>query len=382
MLVFIARAALGGGPNLVCTVLMLTLAAHVSLNRPLGRRLHLQLDNTTSENKNKTVLGFVAMLVAWRVFEDATVFFLPVGHTYNELDAAFSPLITAVMQTVIASVSALVAVIELALATKRVKKVVNLPHLWNFSTYLSAYMHDIGGFTNTQQSSGMHEFYFSKDPEGQVRMLCRQSSQASTWLPEGDGDLVFKEAPNPAVVPPIAPIQRDSEWGRTAVAVNVRRWLPYLGLRLSQQQEAELEWEDIFSKLPLDGDISQIRDPLEWPALPVRSVNVTHQTGQSEMRRTLLLTRQSARANPTHVSLECQVPRQLLQTWWRTHGSTPSQVLIAHRLPCKQNLGFTTTKCAELLASHQSSRATIFSSLFQRRECSWVAWPMHRMEVH
>lgn len=37
MMVFLARAALGGGANLVCTVLLLALAARVALGKPLGR---------------------------------------------------------------------------------------------------------------------------------------------------------------------------------------------------------------------------------------------------------------------------------------------------------------------------------------------------------
>lgn len=272
-MVFIAHAALGGGPDLVCTVLMLTLAAHVALNRPLGRRLHLQLDNTTSENKNKTVLGLVALLVAWGIFEDATIFLLPVGHTYNELDAAFSPLIKFVMGIAIPTLIALLSAVERALATKKVRVVRRLPHLWHFSTYLEQYMYDIDGFTNTRQSSGMHEFYFSKDSEGLVRMLARLTSQASTWLPEGDGDLVFREVPNPAVAPPIAPIARDTEWGRTSVSVNVRRWLPFLGLRMEEQAQAEEEWDNVFNSLPQDGDVSQQQECLEWPALPVRGVH-------------------------------------------------------------------------------------------------------------
>ena len=83
MQVYIAASPLGGGPNLVCTVVMLALQKHLSIGRPLGMKLHLQLDNTTSENKNRVVVGFVASLVAWGAFHEASIFFLPVGHTYN-----------------------------------------------------------------------------------------------------------------------------------------------------------------------------------------------------------------------------------------------------------------------------------------------------------
>ena len=90
---------------MVSTVLLLSLMRHVELGRPLGARLHLQLDNTTAENKNKTLLGTVGLLVAWGVFEEVVVFFLPVGHTFNELDAAFGPLITELLRRVIVTMS-------------------------------------------------------------------------------------------------------------------------------------------------------------------------------------------------------------------------------------------------------------------------------------
>lgn len=273
MLIYIARAAVGGGPNLVCTVLLLSIAMHVTCGRKLGRRLHLQLDNTTSENKNSTVLGFVALLVAWDVFEDATIFFLPVGHTYNELDAAFSPLIKGMLATVVATISALVSFIERALAIKRVRVVRDLPHVWDFTMWLEGFMFNLGGFATSQQSSGMHEFYFAKDADGHVRLRARQSSQASTWLPEGDGDFVFRTVPDPAVPPPIAPLKTDEEWGRAQVSVNIRRWLPYLGMNINDMRAAELEWDSVFRRLPFDGDASKlmVEDLLQWPTLPTRT---------------------------------------------------------------------------------------------------------------
>jgi hypothetical protein len=45
MHVYGARAALGGGSNLMCTSVMLALMKRVELGLPLGLTLHLQLDN-------------------------------------------------------------------------------------------------------------------------------------------------------------------------------------------------------------------------------------------------------------------------------------------------------------------------------------------------
>lgn len=271
MYVFIAREALGGGPNLVCTVLVLSIRAHLEAGRPLGSKLHLQLDNTTSENKNIAVIGLVALLVAWGVFREASIFFMPVGHTYNELDATFTPLIDMLMANAVPTISALLEIIQLALAAKRIRTVQNLSHLWDFSGYLKQYMHSaIGGFSVTQQSSGMHEFYFSRDADGDVRMKARQSSQACTWLPEGDGDLIFREIPDPASAPPLAAISSDVSWEKASVAVNVRRWLPFLGLTCDELNKAIAEWESVFDSMPVDGDVTRLREDelLQWVPLP------------------------------------------------------------------------------------------------------------------
>ncbi len=49
----------------------------------------LQLDNTYAENKNHTVMAYVAYLVAAGVFESVQVRFLMVGHTHEDIDGYF-----------------------------------------------------------------------------------------------------------------------------------------------------------------------------------------------------------------------------------------------------------------------------------------------------
>ena len=168
MMAYVARSCIGGGANLVCTVLMLAMFCHVKLGRPLGQVLHLQLDNTTSENKNLTVIALVALLVLRGHFLQARIFFLHVGHTYNDLDQTFSPLITAMLQRAMATIGALVAFLEAQLAVQRVREVRDLPHLWNFEEMLVKHLDLKGGFANTQQSSGMHEMVLALDAAGQV----------------------------------------------------------------------------------------------------------------------------------------------------------------------------------------------------------------------
>lgn len=61
-----------------------------ALGAGLPPHLHLQMDNTSRDNKNHYLIGFAGMLVAERIFQEVRVFFLPVGHTHNEIDQTFS----------------------------------------------------------------------------------------------------------------------------------------------------------------------------------------------------------------------------------------------------------------------------------------------------
>ena len=54
------------------------------------KKLQLQMDNSGRDNKNHFLLGYCGLLVAEGVFEEVEAYFLPVGHTHNEIDATFS----------------------------------------------------------------------------------------------------------------------------------------------------------------------------------------------------------------------------------------------------------------------------------------------------
>ena len=79
-------ASVAGGANLMCTSVYLALVDMVRSGRPLPLQLHLQLDNTTSENKCLTALRFAAWLVARGYVREVRIFFLYKGHTHTILD--------------------------------------------------------------------------------------------------------------------------------------------------------------------------------------------------------------------------------------------------------------------------------------------------------
>ena len=252
MMAYVAPSFVGGGANLVCTVLMLALFCHIRSGRRLGQVssvpaactiaplhhcatiapftidqhpptkcislqvLHLQLDNTTAENKNNTVIGLLALLVAWGKFSTVTIFFLHVGHTHNDLDGTFSPLIAEMLGIALATVKArisstralhsppatyarmcvhvhsccmcsslcqaLLDYLERKLAIQRIREVRLLPHIWDFSKWLGPHLSGLKGFATNQEGSGMHEMLLYKDAEGRVRFNAKQTSQASHWM--------------------------------------------------------------------------------------------------------------------------------------------------------------------------------------------------------
>jgi hypothetical protein len=56
----------------------------------LPRFMHLQMDNTSKDNKNNIFLAFLVRLMANSVFVLIEVMFLRVGHTHEDVDQMFS----------------------------------------------------------------------------------------------------------------------------------------------------------------------------------------------------------------------------------------------------------------------------------------------------
>ena len=77
------------GANHIIEALHRTLATKAASSKLQGV-LYLQVDNCTRENKNTFLFCYLECLVAWGVFQEIFVSFLPVGHTYADIDQAFS----------------------------------------------------------------------------------------------------------------------------------------------------------------------------------------------------------------------------------------------------------------------------------------------------
>ena len=78
------------GGRITVEILHRTLIKLSKTHKVWPRRLVLQLDNTTSDNKNHTVKAYLALLRELDVFKKTTVERnLLVGHTHEDIDALF-----------------------------------------------------------------------------------------------------------------------------------------------------------------------------------------------------------------------------------------------------------------------------------------------------
>lgn len=80
--------------NMICSCLLQVLLKIKETKGFLSKELFVIADNTTRENKNHTVLSWLALLVATRVFEKTSIGFLMVGHTHGKNDQVHSRIST------------------------------------------------------------------------------------------------------------------------------------------------------------------------------------------------------------------------------------------------------------------------------------------------
>jgi hypothetical protein len=72
------------GTNIVIECLHHIFCHILSIKKHIPPVVFLQLDNTTKQNKNQFMIGWLSCLVAWKVVRKVVVSFLPVGHTHED----------------------------------------------------------------------------------------------------------------------------------------------------------------------------------------------------------------------------------------------------------------------------------------------------------
>lgn len=243
----------------------------------LSNKFFTILDNTNAENKCNEMIFYLAWLVSQDVFEEASFFCMMVGHTYTDLDQSFNTMMMHLKQFAIYTVSVLVNRIWSALRKYDCWEVRDVHALWDWKEYFNGHVCErLRGFCTSQHGEGMHEFLLRKDRDGVVRMVCRKSSKASSFFPEGDGYQVFDTIPSGE--PPLAQyVKSEVEWQRHAFEGSLRKWYRFMVVGgQSEMGSIRDEWEDVFAQLPSDGDVNSIganKKP-KWIELPKRRPQV------------------------------------------------------------------------------------------------------------
>ena len=292
--VFVAHESVGGGPNLVATVLYLSLLAHVASGRPLGRKLVLQLDNTCGENKCQAVLATVGWLVQVFSFDEAIINCCPVGHTFTILDESFNTLINGLNQGTLATMEEMLECIQERMRAYQCLEATELKAVFDFTNWFKPIMHIIEGIARRGALgglySGMGQFLFVRDADGRVRLKMRTGPTATTWIPESEGYLLFHEGQLESPVgfeagPPLAPLKSFATWQKETCVANVRRWLPYLGVDLTAQRDAAARWEARFASLTQTVTDLQTPSPTVWLGPPQRRDATARETGGDGAQR-------------------------------------------------------------------------------------------------
>jgi hypothetical protein len=133
---------------------------------PLPKRLYLQFDNSTKDNKNRFVMAFCSLLTARGIFKEVTVGFLVVGHTHEDIDAYFSYLSKLLKQK---NTYVLADLMKAFMDSQKLS--VFIPELVqeiaDFKSYMRDFHHD-----GTNKLSGlgeMHLFKFYVEEDGEDR---------------------------------------------------------------------------------------------------------------------------------------------------------------------------------------------------------------------
>jgi hypothetical protein len=167
--------------------------------------LHIQLDNTTKQNKGRFLMAYLAYLVQQGVIKEAYCNFLPVGHTHEDIDQFFSRISVYMRHHNAPDPDTLLACIR-----RCFKKYGRYPivRAWDTVANTSAYF---GRFTTKNLSKDITLYYQLRISMGKNGNIASQPiMQARTWpgaanadendfwrglLPDTSYVQVFKKAP-------------------------------------------------------------------------------------------------------------------------------------------------------------------------------------------
>jgi len=210
------------GANLTWTVLWLALCRMRDHHGFWPDTLHIQLDNTTGENKNEYMIAMCAWLVASGKVKHVRVFFLKVGHTHIVIDHVFGVVTVGLRRQELMTPADLMANIDASLLVNPVY--MSHPVEWLHCLF------DIKGWCTSQMGLhtlervfkgevcdelgpyvGMYDLHFRSDREALCRMQYREDQAFHLWPENSPGVLTIKQLPTSP--PGLAEIKPFNQWG-------------------------------------------------------------------------------------------------------------------------------------------------------------------------
>jgi hypothetical protein len=228
--------------NYVLTVLSYEIVVALQKNPHFDpTTLYLQADNCSSQNKNKYLFAFIAVLLFNGWFTDVHFNFLSVGHTHDDVDAMFGIFASQRHRTCTSAPTLPNLIAGVTGGPKpalRLDQFVTIGGLWDWRLYINSNrLHDLADFKE------IRSFHFRRTHDG-VRLRYRKTSvDSEAWIGANfDKDSVLvAEAPPEGELCPLVPNAQLCEEMRT-VASNVIANLP------KSYTLAQLAWFNSFTQ--------------------------------------------------------------------------------------------------------------------------------------
>ena len=179
----------------------------VQENQSLPKQLYIQLDNCSKENKNRFLFSYLECLVAWRLFDEIIVGFLPVGHTHEDIDQSFSATSSRLKSADILTLSDMHT--ELRRCYNNQTRVESMDAMVNWSQLCE----EQGCLSNAQQFTQYHYFRFFNCHEGHNALNASKITRCQVRVKSTDcwkslighdeGKSFIKSVPDLSKAPPI-----------------------------------------------------------------------------------------------------------------------------------------------------------------------------------
>ena len=272
---FLVHDSMYAGANLLWTVVWLTLGNMQAHFGYLPAELHLQLDNTSGENKNETMVVMAAWLVQMGYFKRVRVFFLMVGHTHVIIDQIFGVITKSIKARQLLEVRQLVECIEGTLLAnpQYCGKPVQLPQaMWDFKSFCKA---TLGGVKSLTYLTGNPLYFDEQGGWGGYRdflfdekgMRMRQSTQA----PYLDAVVVLSVAPPANAWPKLAANKLPDAWrkkGGKDVRTTIVSALNHAAVSDTDLITLARRWDLVLDSVPTSHERLLAANPAPFPQLP------------------------------------------------------------------------------------------------------------------